>query len=64
MAQVRARRVGAKWRGEYNWGGCWFQVRNCGAIGRVVTFGTAKAAREAAEAKRPKGFTPGAKKAA
>jgi hypothetical protein len=53
MAEVRAKKVGAKWRGEYNFGGYWFPVKRSF---RVVTFGSAKAAREAAETQRPKGF--------
>jgi len=57
MAEVRARKTGAKWRGEYNYGGCWFPVKRSF---RVVTFASAKAAREAAEGQRPKGFRPAA----
>lgn len=57
MSQVRAKKVGSKWRGEYNFGGCWFPVKRSF---RVVTFKTSKAAREAAEAQRPKGFRPAA----
>lgn len=42
---VRARKVGMKWRGQYNFGGAWFPVKRSF---RVVTFGTAEAARAAA----------------
>ena len=50
MTEVKARRTGARWTGHFRFGGYWFPVKQ---RGRVVTYGSAEAARKAASNAAP-----------